>query len=386
MPLLDIYQIGPFLGENNRLERHALMVVDSGHYLAEATNVDIDATGRIGSGGGSTLFQPVTSGRSIFSGGGHMLYAAGNDLRRVLSLAPFSSANIASIGAGRVSYSEINGEVFFSDGATLGCVEANGTAREVGIPVPAAPILNTAAGGLPPGRYFVALTYFRGQEEGGASIPGYADLATTSGIEVAMPAAPSGVTGIGVYLTAANGEMPMLHSVVTPGPASISLSTLAGGRACLTQFMGPMPPGGLLASIPGYLLSASGNIVYFSAPYNFGLTDPAKNYIAFPQTVSMMADCGSGVYVASDKTYWLTGIGTEQMAMAEVLPYGAVAGSSSRNTSSGAVFWLSERGICTGDGTGQVANLQEKNMALSLTGSGASVFIEEARRVVATNG
>ena len=51
-------------------------------------------------------------------------------------------------------------------------------------------------------------------EEGGLSDKTQTELTATGGIRVTLPAATTGATHINVYLTAANGEVPQLATVV----------------------------------------------------------------------------------------------------------------------------------------------------------------------------
>jgi hypothetical protein len=272
----------------------------------------------------------------------------------------------------------------------LGCVQADNAIRPVGIPVPASLSASVTTGDLLPGWYQTTITYFYGDEEGGAYPSVNTELPVGGGITLTLPSIPIGVTAIGVYLSGLNGEVPFLYGSVSPSTSTVTLAGLATGQACRTQFRGPMPAGELLAHLDGRLLSAAGSILSYSDEYNFGMTHLSSGYIPFPADITVVQPCssltGSGVYVVADKTYWLTGIGTEQMSIADVLPYGAVKRSSGLMRNQSKAFWLGARGLVIGDSNGQVQAVQEKDLLLDLSGSGASVFIEGNNRIVTTNG
>lgn len=388
MAIVKTEMLGPFLGINNRLPRHALTVNNDnlrGAYLADAVGVDIDATGRLSRADGATNVAALTTGRSLFSREGTMLLADGLALKKVVSLSPFSTSTIDSVGSGRVAYEAINGEIFYSDGDKIGCLEVAGSVRAVGIQIPTSLSLSVTSGSLIPAWYQATITYFVGDEEGSAYPSQNIELTAMGGVALSLPTPPAGITAIGVYLSGPNGEVPLLHSIISP-VGSITLTTLATGRQCLTQFRSPMPAGEILTHIPGYLLSASGEWVYYSEYMNFAMTNPVKGYIKLPADVSVMIGNENGVYIVADRTYWLTGLGTAEIDLIPLQPYGAVKFSQSRHPTEKKVFWLSEKGVCVGDDQGQVVNLQEKNLLLNLSGTGASVFIEGNNRIVATNG
>jgi hypothetical protein len=385
MPVVKTAKLGPFLGINNRRERYALNVPKVGDFLADAVGADLDVTGRLSRADGSTLVAALTTGRSVFSDGERMLYADGTSLKRITNMATYAADTVDTVSANRIAYEAINGEIFYTDGVKLSCLQADNTVRPVGVPVPASLGAAAASGTLDPATYQVTITYFNGVEEGGAYPPVAVDLASAGGIALTLPAAPAEVTHVGLYISGPNGEVPMLHSVIAPTD-SVTITTPATLRACHTLHKARMPDGELLTHLDGRLLVADGAFVYYSDPYNFGLTTPTKNYVPFPAVVTVMIACENGVYVVADKAYWLSGFDAPEMAMPMVLPYGAVAFSQTRHPTEKKVFWLSEKGLIVGDDQGQVVNMQEKNLLLDMTGEGASLFIEGNNRIVATNG
>lgn len=292
-------KLGPFLGINNRLPRHALATTQdrvSSAYLADAVNVDIDDTGRISTTLGTTLVAPLTNASSVFSAAGKLLLVESGELKRVTALDPFAATTVTTV-SGPVRYEEVNGDIYYSDGVKLGVIDSGGT-----------------------------------------------------------------------------------HTVIAHNDESLYLPTSVVQR-------GTMPAGHILSSIPGRLLSAYDSTLYFSELFNFASSLKVGGYIPFPETISVMIGCGNVIYVVSDKTYVIAGLGTEEITMRTVLPYGAVRFSQSRHPAKQQVQWLSNKGIVVADDQGQAVNVQYETMLLDLTGTGASVFIEASNnRIVATNG
>ena len=63
--------------------------------------------------------------------------------------------------------------------------------------------------------------------------------------------------------------------------------------------------------------------------------------------------------------------------LVEILPYGAVLGSSARSDNSTSVMWFSARGLVVGGAQGQVKNLQEDALAVRPGRKGAALLREE---------
>jgi len=159
-------KLGPFLGMNNRLPRYALQTPESGSYVVDALGVDIDITGRLSRADGSTSVAALTTGRSLFSDGTRMLYADGTSLYKIDTLSPFAATAIDTVAAHALSYEAINGEIFYTDGSKLSCLDATNTVRPVGVPVPASLTLASTAGTLPAASYQCTITYFNGVGRG----------------------------------------------------------------------------------------------------------------------------------------------------------------------------------------------------------------------------
>ena len=382
-------KFGPFFGENNRRKAQELEVTErgrrAGDFLSASSNVLIDDVGRIEARAGYTQALPLTTGRALCTLAGKMLFADGTALKQA-SFSPLAATTVDTVAAHRIAYAESNGDIYYTDGTKLSCLESGGTVRPVGVPVPASLSVSAIAGSLPPGVYTAAITYLNGAEEGGARIAASITLAVTGGVRLTLPVAPAGVTHVAVYLTANGGYAPMLYVIGASASTTVDATSEATGRGLQTRNKAAMPAGDHLAFQDSRLLVAAGNTLYYSDPYNYGLTTPTRSYLQFPAPISVLISCVNGTYLVADQTYWLDNIGTDEMALPITLPYGAVAYSGGVVPNEKKVFWLSERGVVIGDEQGQVVNIQEEALLLKLEGEGAALFIEGANRIVATNG
>lgn len=79
--------------------------------------------------------------------------------------------------------------------------------------------------------------------------------------------------------------------------------------------------------------------------YDFGLHQPAKNYLRFPANITIVAPCVGGVYIVADKTYWYAGADIALAECIEKLPYGAVKGTRFDLVDDKAVGWFEANGF-----------------------------------------
>ena len=123
-------------------------------------------------------------------------------------------------------------------------------------------------------------------------------------------------------------------------------------------------PSSLLRTYRGRMYLVKDNVLWFTDAGNYGRIDTRKGFIMFPEDVAMVEAVDDGIYVSSDRTYFLSGTSPDKFVQ-EVVDYGkAVKGTSavfdavkmgSGNTGKIAV-WLSDRGISMGMAGGKVMN------------------------------
>jgi hypothetical protein len=365
-------------GLNNQLEPTQLATATpdgkAATYLYGAENVDLNDKGRLRRRRGTTL---------ALAGVAHSLWADAKEsfavLNDVLVSLKQAGASIAStaIRAGMprlpVSFSRGgDGEVYWTNGASIRRIHAGQDRPVVTQPLERIPAITAGSGGaLPPGRYLVALT-IAGQD---------GESPATPAVQVDVP--EHGAITIGevdhlaeVYLSGPNGEV-LLHAGQA-GVAGATIRTLTNdGRRCPTLNTTPMPPGSIVRHFSGCMLVASGNTVFISQPYNYGVLDPVKGFMSFPSPVTLIEPLDNGVYIGTaDRTHWISDVlvaGTLQ----EVLPYGATPGTGLRSPAEEKVYWHSDRGLIVAGDNAAVKNAQEDVLDFGHAASGASLYREQ---------
>ena len=194
-----------------------------------------------------------------------------------------------------------------------------------------------------------------------------------------------------VYVSAANGEK--LHSLVQliPGQTIYRIYSVANqtARVLETQFGVAPPAGSLLEYHDGRIYIGDGNVVWVTQPLRYGLVKRSKDFWLFGSAVTMMKSVQDGIYIAADKTYFLSGIDTVELDNKDVLPYGAINCQPIEvtRTTEGVirVAWWSVRGLCIGEKNGEVKNIMEDRVAVSEFKRGSLLFREHdgIRQIVA---
>jgi len=362
-------QLGPFLGMNNKLEDYAMHVKDTGDYVADAQNVAFSNTGRIFRAEGHRLItSALAGGHSLWAYNERAYYVLDSDLYRINTFEPFASTLITALSDNTpVSFIGFADEVWFSNGTDFGRLSAADVLSLHAIDTPSAPTLTAVSGSLTAGDYQVSISGVDASgRESGATKPVSVTLAATGGILVTLPSAPTGATHFQVYVTSHNGTILNRHATVAAGTASVLINTPVLGAEPSTLLLQPLPPG-KLALHNGRMLSWSGNTLYYSEPWMFGLYNPAKNYITMPADISVVAPNQFCVYIASDITRSIVGMDiAAPEAVKEVFPYGAVPGNAFHHPDKPLVGWVSHKGIVIGDLQGQATNIQEKALAYDL--------------------
>lgn len=356
-------KLGPFLGVNNRLQDFALQT-KAGSYLHSAINVDITNTGDIVRRRGEVLLQAMSNAHSIemvTDTTGFMV--RGSVLYRV-TLPAYTETLVAILSSdANMSYSNLGDDWYYSNGADIGRVNA-GVNYPIAMAPVAAPVLTTIGGSLLSGQYQVGITYVNATtgEEGAISDLAYKELTTTGGIRVALPGVLTGATHVNVYLSESNGTVQMLHSSVTTATASIDLTTLPTGRPASARSEDVLPAGTLFYS-NGRLCSFKGKMVYVGLPFRPGYYLPLSGFILFTETVTMAIANESGTYIAADKTYFIPGdLHDTTEKVHDVIPCGAVPGTTFTVPHKKTVGWFSKRGFVLADTDGSIDTSMSENV------------------------
>ena len=337
-------KIGPFpFGINNRRDETDLSVrierstID---LLKSAVNVDVVDDGTLRRRSGTTRLAPEPL-HSLWGDGGPVGYAVrGTELLALDARGAVRVVQGGMVPNRPVSFTRLNGVVFYSDGLRLGAV------RDAQA-LPLTPTLNQepelqarAEGSLDAGRYQLVFTVFGPMGESAATEPVVVEVQDQGAIYLSELMQPPVGMELRCYMTGPNGSM--FHRAELAAFGGAALITTQADTGALAETMGlmPLPAGQILRAHKSRMLCARGNVLFYSPAFAPLLADPVSGYVAFGAPITMVCPCGQGVYVAADRTYWFAG----DLAIAdmqEVLPYGALPGSDSCHPKRPeTVFWM----------------------------------------------
>ena len=376
-----------FLGINNVDSADMLADGEEGSELRAAKNVDIDNKHGISRRSGFTKKYSGTNCHSLFSNKSVTLFVEDGVLKELNSDYTATTIQTGMARFGRVAYQDINGAIYFTDGNVTG-VYNDGTLLPMGIPIPPQkPVLVSSTGILPAGRYGVLFTCADDTGlESGATNATYVDVDDSGAITVTgIPATYPDASQLNIYVTRPDGAEFYKYSGVAFGTASVSITSLPQGAICRTRFKHQMPAGHMMAYHQQRLYVAVDNTVYYSEPYNYGLTDLTKNFIMLPGRVTLMATEPQGMFLSAkgDKTYHVSGQDPDQFSMVVKADYAAIENTAARidqevlgegGAGGESWIWASERGLCAGIIGGSMRNLT-KNKYANMTGSiGSAIY------------
>ena len=313
----------------------------------------------------------------------------------------------SNVGTRRLSYAEVEGEVYWSSPTELRRIRADLSDTPGWQVAGNTPLLAPSAeGGMAAGTYRVGLTWIDadGRESacnGAAEI----DLDEGQGIRVfAIPAAPEGAARVRVYVTLANEDQLYAAADLDPSATETTLTGHVGqdgppleSALWLSQ---PMPPCSLLRYWNKSLLGVSGNKLVWSHPFRPGLTHH-NNSKRFGKRITMLEPLGdggdsAGVWISDHKNvYWLAGGNPKDWRLVIRYDAAAVFGTSvvvkgvdvGLETTEKVVVFLTENGVSlAGLPGGTIQPLTEGRLALSPGDEGAAVFraYRGVRQIVTT--
>jgi hypothetical protein len=293
-----------------------------------------------------------------------------------------------------LSYTEINGDVICTNPSEILRIDLDNVVSRLGMARPAPPAVSAVDyGGLDAGRYAVAISPMRWDEEGPLSYAAFVDVPQDGGIRVTVPGVEAGYR---IYRTQANGEQ--LHAVsgATPG-ATHSLGAQPIGRAADSIYLESLPPGSIVRHWRGLALVARGRIIFWSEPMRYGLYDPRHNFVQMAHTVTLMEPVEGGVYVGDrDGVKFLAGPSPKEWAVKAKSGVTPVAGTGTTiqgsilggdlATDERVAVWLSEKGFMVGTASGQIAEVQAKRIRLpdEQVEAGVGAVVVHDRQIIAS--
>lgn len=296
--------------------------------LVEATNVDIDDSGRLSRRAGQEL-KIAGAAHSLWSNGEVCLFMQGGLLHWMN--AAYGSAAISSGWSGdAMSYVDVNGVVYMTDNFGAAALDGGGM-RSWGIPIGDADVAASAtSGNMEAGIYLFVMTLLREDGfESGAGLAKRIDLTDGQGIAFSwsVPSDPS-IMRANLYVTQPNGETLFLAATVNIEAGSY---TYTGGQRSLplnTQWLDAPPSGSALAAYRGRIYIAKDDVVFATAPVGYEYCD-RRDYRAFDGSeVRVLAPVESGLFVGTaSKVYFLRGASFADQELVTKMDCGAIRGS-----------------------------------------------------------
>jgi hypothetical protein len=371
--------------------------------VRSAVNVDIGRAGNFGLRDGYTRVLNASGLHSLYYAPqkGWTLAASPTAVFRVNP--DYSLSHVLGLNSpDPVSYTEYNGNVYFTNRTTLGMIPSIGGApRYVGVPVPDAPTVTAAdnAGVMLPGSYAVAFSYYsRYGEEGGLSEVQIVHLPNGGGFRLSKFPPYTTDYVLYMYISAPDGDVMRFATSIPLIYSSYTVSeTNAQGSEPGTQFLIPMPPGDFICWHNGRLFTAKDGALRFSEPLSPHLHDPAHNVIPFVGHIAFIESVGTGLYVGDSRGVWfLAGEDPSKFEQRMVSTCRAVRYSSLKvppehlpkdavNSDRPVAVWLSTSGYVVGMPDGNTLELQPDRIKVPPGMSGRSVFlIRDGRRQIIT--
>lgn len=87
-------------------------------------------------------------------------------------------------------------------------------------------------------------------------------------------------------------------------------------------------PGQIVRYYRGRLYIAKDNVLWFSLPFNYHLIDATATSILFSSRITLLEPVEDGIFLASDQTYFISGMGPEEFKISSVFQTGAIEGMS----------------------------------------------------------
>lgn len=359
--------------------------------LREAVNVDISESGNIKRRRGYTQ---AVAGRA------HSVWADDRFLYMLAVVDGWLTRYSADLNATQlvelaphlpVSYALMNGDVYWSNGETLGKVMAGGSPQPWGLPMAGYPTVTVTAGGsLPEGRYLVAQRFLGVTGEVSGSIGEMTvDVASGQGMAVTVAAGdPSQLAAVEVFVSPANGDV-LYKAATAPLGATVSIgaSQIGVGAMLDTRHMRSPFPGQIVRAYRGRIYVASGSVLWATEPLRFGLVKPSEALIVFPSEITMLQPVADGLYVACDAegTSFLAGADIMALEKRHIDGSGAVRGTgvavpgdrfNAQVLDDVALWWSNDGVLCLGGASGQVQRLTADRLSVPRYAVGTTGLFE----------
>lgn len=209
-------------------------------------------------------------------------------------------------------------------------------------------LATTIDGALPAGIYKVAAVAAGADGEESGCEPQIVSLPVGGGIRLTT----SDPRPLRVYASVANGATLFYQGLLIDGALALTLVDDKRERL-VTGGLVSLPACTQLAAHHSVIVGCDRSYVFFTTPMMPHLMDPVRGFLQYGAPVDVVAATDGGVYIAADKTYFVTALESSRPQQREVLSFGAVPGSTI-SLPNGAVAWFTEYGLAIGYPDGRV--------------------------------
>ena len=381
--------IGGFTGLNNVLPPEN--TPDDKFKVAQ--NVDITKAKEILLRRGYVL-QDTAAYHSMWSNNQRLFAVRNNALVELNQDMSIKTTFTSGLDSNRLSYEDIDGDIYFSSLTTNGVIDSNGL-RNWGIQrVNPSPTLSVTTGGLPAGKYQVNYTYVATDgRESGCYAARTINLPTGGGIALTnIPTSgDSLVNRVRLYCSPKDGDILYYVRDIPNGTASASIQAVFALQMPLKMFNKYLPPKSpLIKYFSGRMLLVDQNVLWYSEPFDYEHFDLQKNYLQFESPITSIMPIDDGVWVSIDsgKTFWVSGRNVDAAVRHFKDPVTVVSGTEQLVTGAyvnipgapNGYKWLAmtNKGIYAFFSGGICLNLTYKDVNFpTSTAEGASIFMEK---------
>ena len=372
-----------FKGINNRLTPER----EPPGYLRTADNINIDSSGSAAKRQGYTLKDHGHYTSIWASDNGLGCYAVKDG--DLVSISPDYVVTTLLSGylIDKVSFEEVDGVIYlisdeFSGRIVRGELKGFGVTQQT-----SQPTLSISTGLLPEGDYQVVISSLRDDGvESGTSKPQIIRVPTNSKISFTLPTITSpSIIAYKIYCSNPSGSELFYHGTSSSG--SYDIDSPPNSIIPFKMFNLYSPPlGSIIKYFKGRLYIASGNILWYSEPFQYEHFRLDSNYFEYPEPIREVMPVESGIWVASDKVYYLQGSNPDEFKqitkeLAKIVPGTSTMVSNTflniDNTPYG-YKWLvsSDIGILALFDQGFFTNMTSANLSLESASSGTSTFVQ----------
>lgn len=370
-------------------------------FIRNSVNLDIDNQGKKKLRSGFTKIYSGSNIHSISSEDVNGKYFIENGTLKKLNkdnTASIIKSGLSSDPRRRMYYVQMGDRIYLSNGYDTGCLISD-TYYSWGVPNPAyGPSGTISSGNFDGGVYRIKYVNMKNGEESGASNFGSFTLTDNQKISLTNIPQTSDADYVRIYSTLTNGNNYYWQADVPMGITTWSLSKPQLNKELETDNLYSPPPGHIITAYNSRVYIAYNNQLYWTEALRWGLCH-YNNYIDFPNRITTLIAVNDGLYIVSDKTYFLKGDDPKDFKLNDIYPYGSIEGTQYLSYSnkhkieenfgyySGPIaVWMSEKGLVFGKNNGEIIPVTEKNYALDQYNSGATGFLEHEgiKRLITT--